>query len=589
MPGEAQGACPAGGDVLTFSEMSSGASPHSPRPRSLGYLIAVLVLAAVVLVLFRSGVQTGDSLAYARSIRSGTSLFHPHHLLFNPIIRVVWKGLGTVVPSISPLEAAQVHNIFWALIVLAAVFGIVRRMTASAALAALFASGLYVCLGFWQYATFVEVYIPTMGCLVLILALLQPVRSTPPSAGLGFVLLGLFCLAVLYNQISVLFAVPFAYLLARRFGRKGWIRAAGTIAAAGVIVLAVYLAAFGTTSGPRTVSGFVRWCLSYAFYPDPRWGTMSNISIMGGAKILLSFARNFAFVPPSLYLPAAAATGLLLAALVLMTIKAIVRRAPEAEFRLTLLIWLAVTVAFIWWFTPYGYELYIPLLPLIFFLAARLLADRRASASNPPRARRLLFGLSVTAIAALAAWNLIGAVLPAHAGRGLDYDRAALIQAKAPEDATLIADFDLRENLLYYFARPRTFENGPLLYAFYRHWDLGPEYIVDAGRPILVPVSVLIPESTAAKPYHADSHPGEWRSFIDWIFDCEIRDGRVVAARSASAAAGLPGYVLLSAGRSPVDGLADLFRRLDAAAAEAEPSSAAPFSSWLSRHPESAR
>jgi|GEM_PF-788755 len=584
MPGKAQGACPAGGDVLTFSEMSPGVVSPSPRNRSLGYLIAVLVLAALVLVLFRSGFQTGDSLAYARSIRSGTNLFHPHHLLFNPVIHVLWRGLGNVFPSVGPLEAAQVHNIVWALVVLAAVFLIVRRMTASPVLAALFALGLFVCLGFWQYVTFVEVYIPTMGCLTLILALLHPVRSTPPSAGLVLALLGLFCLAVLYNQISVLFAAPLACLLARRFGRKGWIRAAGTIAAAGAIVLAAYVIAFGTTSGPKTVSGFVRWCLSYAFYPDPRWGTMSNISIMGGAKILLSFARNFAFVPPSFYLPAAAATGFLLAALVFLTIKAIVRRAPEAEFRLALLIWLAVTVAFIWWFTPYGYELYIPLLPLLFLLAARLLADRRASAANPRRARPLLFGLSAAAIAGLGAWNLIGAVLPDHAGRGLDYDRAALIQEKAPEEATLIADFELRENLLYYYERPATLEDGPILYSFYRHWDLGPDQVLDKDRPVLVSLSFIVPASVSAKPYNGESHAGEWRSFIIWLLGCKVQEGIVISARIPSAASGLPGYLILSAEPGPVDGLADLFNRLDAAAAEAEPASSGSFSSWLARH-----
>ncbi len=86
----------------------------------------------MVLLLFRSEAQTGDSLEYARSIRSGADLFHPHHLLFNPVIRAVWTGMKVFRPGADPIEAAQAHNIFWALVTLAAVFGIVRRMTGSA-------------------------------------------------------------------------------------------------------------------------------------------------------------------------------------------------------------------------------------------------------------------------------------------------------------------------------------------------------------------------------------------------------------------------------------------------------------------------
>ncbi len=563
----------------------------SPRHhRSLGLLVVVLFAAAALCVLFRAELQTGDSLAYARSIRSGTGLFHPHHLLFNPIIRGVWLGLKAAAPSVDPLLSAQAHNIFWALVVLASVFIMVRRMTSSPGLAALFSAALFFCLGFWQYATFVEVYVPTMGCLTLLLVLLQPVRPALLRPGRLFALLALFCLAILYNQISVLFAVPLAALLARRFGRRGWVKAAGFLAVSGAVVLASYLAAYAAIGQAGTAAGFVRWCLSYAFYPDPRWGTVSNFSLLGGAKLLLSIARNFVFIPPSFFVPAALLTGLALAALVFFTLRAIFRRAPEAEFRLALLLWLGIMVLFIWWFTPYGYELYIPLLPLYFLLLARLAADRRAaSGTGPVRARPFFVGLAGAIVIGAAVWNLWDAVLPAHAGRGPDYDRAARIQSFAPAEAVLIADFELRENLLYYFERAGVLEDGPILYSFYRHWELEPDPAFPPGRPVLVSVAFCSPESVSAKPYNADTHPAEWRTFMEWLLGCEIRDGRVVSARIPSAAPGLAGYLSLSADSGPVDGLADVLGRLDRAAAEAKSAVSAPFSSWLGRHPELVR
>ncbi|NMD10819.1 MAG: hypothetical protein GYA74_06560, partial [Acidobacteria bacterium] len=128
---------------------------------ALSAAAAVIVFAAAVLIVFPAATQTGDSLEYARAVRSGTNLFHPHHLLFNAVVRGFWLGLRSVFPSIDPIAAGQVHNILWALAALAAFFTIVRRLTGSTGAAAVFSLALFSALGFWQYATFVEIYIPS--------------------------------------------------------------------------------------------------------------------------------------------------------------------------------------------------------------------------------------------------------------------------------------------------------------------------------------------------------------------------------------------------------------------------------------------
>jgi hypothetical protein len=569
------------------SSNRAAARPFRPvRALSAFALIAVLVVAAAVLIVFRSAAQTGDSLEYARSIRSGELLFHPHHLLFNPIVRGLWKGMAVIFPEVSPITAAQVHNIFWALVVLAAVFVLVRRMTGSIGAAALGSLALFSFLGFWQYTTYVEVYVPMMGCLAVVLAGLQIIPKDRISLGLGGGLAAVFTLAVFYDQTSVFFSFPLVILMASRLGKRGVWKAVGLLAAAGTTVLAGYLFAFLTTSNPRTLAGFCQWCLSYAFQPDPSWGSWSNVSPLGAAKLLLSFARITLPIARHLFLPAVICSGLVVASLAVGTLAAIRRRAADIPWRIALSLWIGTTVAFMWWFSPSGYELAIPLLLPFLLLAVRTIADFWESSADSRKARRRSLGFLTAAVTGLFILNFVGAVLPARADRGDAFHRAALVQSAAPQNAIVVADYYMRENLRYYFDRPGTLEDVIILYSFYRNLTLPPEYVLGEERPVLIPIAMVVPDSKTVKPYHGDSHPREWRAFVEWFAGCEIRDGRVVSARPVVAANGLPGYLLVSGERRPVGGLDEVFRDLDEAARTADSDPSRPFLSWLTRHPD---
>ncbi|MFQ5719858.1 MAG: hypothetical protein ACE5IK_09955, partial [Acidobacteriota bacterium] len=88
-------------------------SPPSSRTRAaIGAVLALLVVG--VLVGFRALSQTGDSLAYAGAIRSGARLWHPHHLLFSPIVRVLYLALRSIGLGVDAIVAAQIHNAVWA-------------------------------------------------------------------------------------------------------------------------------------------------------------------------------------------------------------------------------------------------------------------------------------------------------------------------------------------------------------------------------------------------------------------------------------------------------------------------------------------
>jgi hypothetical protein len=474
-------------------------------------------------------------------------------------------------------------------VLLASVFTIIRRITGSAGAAAVFTLGLFATIGIWQYATLVEVYLPAMGCLAVILAVLHVPRAEPLSIAEQGAIVALFVLGVLYDQITVLFALPLAVLLVPRLGTRRILRAAGLIVAAGGIVLAVYASAYFTVSGPKTPSGFIHWCLLYAFHPDPSWGSWSNLSLFGLGKLFLSFARIVLAVPRALWIPSAGAAAVVLGAGAFLTGRAVVRRKPEANFRIAAALWILGTAAFVLWFTPAGHELIIPLLLPLIYLVVRLLTDAWESESSSPAVRRWILGSAGAIVAGLLVFNFITVVWPAHADRGDSYARAVQINSLAPAGAKIVADYFLMENLQYYFGREDVLDESIVLFSYFRGLEIPAEMIPSPGRPVLVPVSFLVPETKLARPFNGNDHPVEWRSFIEGICGCEIRDGRVIAARSPSAVAGLPGYLLLNGDRHPVDGLAGLFRSLDEEAAAVAPDFAGSFSAWLRSHPDESR
>ena len=562
---------------------------HSESSYTARWLLAaVLVFAAAMMIVFRASEQTGDSLEYVQSARAGTQLFHPHHLLFNPLIRLCWKGLGLLFPSIDPITSGQVHNIFWALVLLACVFVLIHRMTASAAAAAFFTLAVFATVGVWRYATLIEVYIPSMACFALVLVLLYR-RPEPYSFGFQAAVVVLASLAILYDQMAIFFIIALAILWTPRFGGREVRKTIGLVAAIGAIVLGAYVSAFLTTGGPKTPAGFLHWCLAYAYNPDPSWGSWNNVSLIGMSKEFLSFAQNVIFVPRTVLIPIAVLSGLICGMLTFFIVRSLLRRKAETNFRAAMFFWLLATALFMWWFSPGGEELSIPLLLPVLLLIVRLLSDAWESSSDPARARRRISAAAVVVGAVVFAINLVGAVGPAHASRGEAYERAALLQKRAPAEAVIFTDFETAENLEYYFHRTRAINALPVLFSFYESRELEPAMIPDGSRPILASVENLHPGKMPAGIFGGDARPGEWRTFIEWICGCEIMDGRVIAARMPSAVPGLPECLLLSGERRPMDGLADLFQRLDETAASVAPSFAGSFSSWLKRHPEQAR
>src|SRR5437867_1505707 len=87
-------------------------SDGSFRLRRGVVLGALAVSTAVLLLALKASQQTADSLDYALSARTGHGTYHPHHLLFVPVVRFVQEGMLSLGFAADPVLACQLHNVF---------------------------------------------------------------------------------------------------------------------------------------------------------------------------------------------------------------------------------------------------------------------------------------------------------------------------------------------------------------------------------------------------------------------------------------------------------------------------------------------
>jgi hypothetical protein len=564
------------------------------RPALAAALLALF--AAVVLFAGRAAQQTADSLDYALSARTGREIFHPHHLLFTPMIRLTRLLVARAGGGEDPLLAGQLHNIVASVVVLLACHAIVRRWTGSSFGGVAAALLLLACRGFWLYSTLVEVYLPATACLALLVVL---VTREDRRLSAGRVLAGgaLLALAVLYHQPSVLFCVPLGYWLFVAPRGKGWKEGAWMLGIAGLLAAMAYLLAFlgpaalrgggeSLDAGPPTVARFVRFCLAYAFHPVAGWGTARNLSVLGIGRLLHSQLRNVTTFPWSLRALFIPGTGVFLLLLGGWHLRAMRADRPLRRQRIFLLVWIvSYYLFFLWWF-PGEKEFFItPLLPLalLIALAAMDLRDRPGGWSRSRS--RFLIPLSLLPALLLGAVNLRGTILPYHRSRGPAYREASeLARAGVPEDCWLFADYTVAENLRYYFAREKAREGVMPLYHFYEGRSLPRELAEAAGGCLAIDLEYVNPEFSAGDVDGA-RQPERWFSYLTWLLGAERGDGGM-AIRSFKILDLQEGkrYLLLAASREIAEGWPGVFRRLDADLPGRQDGDG-PFSRWLERFP----
>lgn len=536
--------------------MSTPSGPAAAPPGR--WTVAAAALACGMLLLAtRSLQQPPDGLDYALAIRSGESLFHPHHLLFAPACRAVLLASSGMIPAVDAVLAAQLHNILWGLAAAfgcgAAAWSLCRSRAAAFAAAGL----MLAARGGWVYSVQVEVYIPAAGALALAAALLAGAGPRPLGLGVRWAAAALLAAATLYHQTNALFCIPLVAGLAAGRGVRGAADGTWICLTGGIIVLAAYAAAFAA-SGGASAADFPGWCLGYALEPVPEWGSWSHFGLAGLRDLLASQGANVVAVPAGLEWPAALATGAALALIGLWHLRRLLTGAPQRTMRALLLAWPAAYFIFFLWWLPTDTDFFVATLPPLVLQAVWAgweFGQRRGIGRMRPR---LTPAAVAAAVALLAAVNLAFTVLPLHRSAGPHHETAAELAAAFPAADIFACGYGVNQNLRYHFGK-RVLDPAEPLRDLYAGLPLPRVQAPDPAATIVADAALLSPRF-AVGDSDGLKRPGPWRRAMAWLLAIETDPAertiraRPVARREVGGAA----YLLIGPAETtdaPLDGI----------------------------------
>ena len=568
------------------------------RLRQAIVLVALPAFAAVLLLSLKASQQTADSLDYALSARTGRGIYHPHHLLFVPLVRVVQEGMISLGLAADPVVAGQLHNVFWAVVAVLSMFLLAQHLLSSTAGGLLAALFLLLARGFWLYSTQMEAYVPATGSLALLTVFLLLRGRSPTAPIMGLAVSVLLALCILYHQSNVFICVPLAYwLVGERNGRNGkrlWV-----LGLSGVLVLFAYLLAFlhadveggiaqlSSTGSDSALSRFVHFCLAYAFLPNPGWGTARNVSVLGVGRLIHSQIRDVITFPWSLRLLVIPGFALTVAGLVLWHAIRSWRGAELASERRFLLIWLLTFYAFFLWWFPGEKEFFIvTLFPLILLAALAVNDLLKQGEAGHGRRRAALCALCCGALVLIGLVNASETILPYHRDRGPAFATASTLAARLPAGCLVIGDFSVLQNLRYYYGRERVMETAMPLFYFYRGLTLPDRYRLDAEECIAADLALVRPDYSLGG-MDGYRNPAGWSSFAAWLLGVPSDfSSKVSFCRKFEGLGDVEGspYLRLSAVREPVNGIESVFARLDREVGKG-PEDGEPFQTWLKSAP----
>ena len=540
-------------------------------------IIALFIIIFTFLLLFnlKTAQQTGDGLYYALSAKTGRDMFHPHHLLYTPVVRVLYLAISSICESSDVIFAAQIHNIIWAVVTVLSFYFVVKHLLASSFVGVLAAIFLLVTRGFWQYSTQVEVYVPATGCIALLVAIIIVRRNASLTITEMVVISLLLAMSVFYHQTNVLFCIPLGYYLIATQGRKARVLVA-VLSLAGIIVLSAYILVLLSISENRTVYGFLRFCLAYALYPDPRWGNFENFSVAGIKTLLNSQVWNLVAIPwPLPYVLES------MLALLSWNIMQIVKHAVHDKIRTFLLVWVITYFIFFLWWLPVEREFFVTTLFPMLLLAFITVKDGMDKLTDSNSSQKITIAIICILIVIVSTLNF-RTVLDLHRSRGFAYREARKLAVLVPQECAICAGYTVVQHLRYHFDREGIIEAIPLL-CHYQHEPLSEcIHLEEEEKCIAISLSYVTPAYTFAG-FSGYSNPSEWLEFMGWLFGFEYDSKhRLVACREFEVITDDEGgaYIILSS-RMEVGGLSGLFQILDNQISEHLGEKANPFQSWL--------
>lgn len=540
----------------------------------------IVIFTFLLLFSLRAVQQVGDSFDYMQRIRSsGSEIFsRGNHLLYAPTVGLCLLAVSSVWKACDVVLVAQIFNILWAIVAVASFFFIMRQSSFSVLISLLAALSLLVSHGFWVCSTQVEPYVPALGCLAAIVAILVAHRDTVLGLREIGIISILLSLSIFYHRGNVWFCVPLGYYLVTTQGEEGWRIGLKTILLAGIVVLSGYILTFLFVRETWSIYEFLNYCLSDVHVhlsPAKKEGTFEHFSVFGMGCLSDSQFRCFVFVPKGVSqtrILAAASFALMISILYAFNVLQVVRHSSHAKIRAFLLIWVFTYFGFFLWAIPAYPKLFIftafPIL-LLAFLSLRDVSEKLAGSNS---SQRIVVVVTALFVSFLAVFNLTRAVLPYHTSMGPSYSEAKVLNAFAPPGYVVFTDYDTFQNLRYYFNFNR--ENKDVIEVhipilrFYRHLPLFESYHLKSEKGSVVSLAYVAPGlkiTDQVREYDGYRQPSEWLAYIEWLFDFEYDSThRLVACREFKVITiNENQYILLSPSRIRVNGLNGLFQMLD--------------------------
>ena len=548
----------------------------------LNQILPIFFLAVFTFLLFfllRSAYQTLDSLDYALSAKTGDGMFHPHHLLYIPFIHAFHLLISQICGPCNTIFSAQVFNILWAIAAVTAIFLVVRKLLDSSFAGLSAALLLLVSQGFWLYSTQTEVYVPALGSLALLVAIILAHRSlyltTPQILRVAF----LWSLAVFFHQTNILFVIPLGLFLVMREGRHGYQTLVKIMFLAALLISVGYVMAFFFTPEAKTLAGFFQFGLNYAVVPDPAWGTLDNVSPRGVQQLLSSQSWNFVTVSSDFEQVLILILAISTMAMIGWNLWRVSKHASHAAVRALLLAWLASYFLFFLWWLPREREFFIvTLFPMI--VLAFLTLDDLASMMAFPYPRKLIPPAVVVLASILLVMNLQSAILPSHASMGAGYRQASNLATMAPPQCVIVNDDLVINNLRYYFDHDRRGVNvrDTLIY-FYQSEPLPEDRFLSGDDCIFTELKYVDP-GYKIRGFNGHESPSEWFHYMEWLFDFEYdSESRLVSTKEFEVRRS---YLIILSSRQEVDGLRQFLALLDRQIDEHSNTKVDSFQKWVS-------
>jgi hypothetical protein len=247
------------------------------RPRVATFILFVVLGMLLYLGLLSTQYDLNGVTEAAAVEQGGPSLFSPNHMLYRPLVWLIyalWRAFGYSGLALLP---AQVTTALFGAAGLGLFYWWVRKLVENEIVAAIASLGFGTSWAYWVFSTDAFYIVPAATMILGALILLSTVFTAPelPRPAMFFIGLGILCaLAILLWQANIFFLpVALVGLWVRYKKQKRSLLTAIILfgATVSIVIGCVYLFVGIFISGHWTISDYLDWLLHYGA-PLPMWG-----------------------------------------------------------------------------------------------------------------------------------------------------------------------------------------------------------------------------------------------------------------------------------------------------------------------------